>query len=75
MHPSRRILTVGPDPAPRWVRLSGQLFGAWWAAMVLDDIGPPPGPDEVRGQAFFGDTAEEAERRAKVFLGLSEPVN
>jgi hypothetical protein len=75
MHPSRRILTVGPDPAPRWVRLSSQLFGAWWAAMVLDDTSPPPGPDEARGQAFFGDTAEEAEQLAKAFWGLSEPVS
>jgi hypothetical protein len=75
MHTSRRIVTVSPDPVPRWVRLYGQLFGAWRAAMILDDTGPPPGPDEVRGQGFFGDTAEEAEQLAKAFLGLSEPVN
>jgi len=36
---------------------------------------PPPGPDEVRGQGFFGDTAEEAEQLAKAFLGLLEPAN
>jgi hypothetical protein len=75
MHTLRRILAVGPDPAPRWVRLSGQPIGERWAAMIVGDESPPPGPDEVGGQGFFGDTAEEAEHLAKAFLGLSEPVN
>jgi hypothetical protein len=43
--------------------------------MVLGDTGSPPEPDEVRGQGFFGDTADEAEQLAKVYLGMSEPVN
>jgi hypothetical protein len=43
--------------------------------MIVGDTDPPPGPDEVRGQGFFGDTAEEAEQLAKAFLGMSEPVN
>jgi hypothetical protein len=43
--------------------------------MVLGDTSPLPGPNEVRGQGFFGDTAEEAEQLAKAFLGMSEPVN
>ena len=75
MSKSIRIVTVGPDPDPLWVRLCVQPIGERWAAMVLGDTGSPPEPDEVRGQGFFGDTADEAEQLAKVYLGMSEPVN
>jgi hypothetical protein len=75
MHKSIRILTVGPDHEHMQVRLYVQPIGERWAAMIVGDTDPPPGPGEVRGQGFFGDTAEEAEQLAKAFLGLSEPVN
>jgi hypothetical protein len=75
MRKSRRILTVSPNNEPLWVRLHVQPIGERWVAMVLGDTSPPPGPDEVRGQAFFGDTAEGAEELAKAFLGMSEPVS
>ena len=75
MRKSIRILTVGPDQDPLWVRLCVQPIGERWAAMIVGDESLSPGPDEVRGQGFFGDTAEEAELLAKAFLGMSEPTN
>jgi hypothetical protein len=75
MRKSIRILTVGPDSKPMQVRLYVQPIGERCAAMLLGDTDPPPGPDEVRGQGFFGDTPEEAEQLAKGFLGMSEPAN
>lgn len=36
---------------------------------------PPPEPGTLMGLGFFGATAEEAEHAAKVYLGLSDPVN
>ena len=44
------------------------------ATLVADGVAPPR-PDEVKGLSFFGETADEAERRAKAYLGWSEPVN
>ena len=43
--------------------------------MIVGDEVPPPGQDEILGNAFFAETAEKAERLAKVYLGLAEPVN
>ena len=43
--------------------------------MILGDTVPPPVSGEVKGLAFFGDTAEEAEERAKAYLGMAEPAN
>ena len=75
MRKSIRVLTVSPDHEPLWVRLHVQPIGERWAAMIVGDKSLSPGPDEVRGQGFFGDTAEEAEQLAKAFLGMSEPTN
>jgi hypothetical protein len=75
MRKSRRILTVSPDNDPMQIRLYAQPIGDRWAAMIVGDEGPSPGPDELRGQGFFGDTAEEAEQLAKAYLGMSEPAN
>jgi hypothetical protein len=60
MH-AHRLLTFGPDQDPLWVRLYVQPIGERWAAMIVGDESLSPGPDEVRGQGFFGDTPEEAE--------------
>ncbi len=71
----RRLLTVGPDNEPLWVRLYVQPYAAHWAAMIVGDEVPPPDPGTVTGLTFFGATPEEAEREAKAYLGLAEPVN
>lgn len=46
-----------------------------WAAMIVPDDATPPEPNEIKGNAFFADTPEEAERLGKRYLGLSEPAN
>ena len=43
--------------------------------MRVADDAPPPGPNEIKGSAFFADTPEEAEGLAKAYLRLSEPAN
>ena len=43
--------------------------------MIVGDTVPPPMPGEVKGLGFFGDTAEEAEELARVYLGVAEPAN
>ena len=75
MRKSIRVLTVSPDHEPLCVRLHVEPIGERWAAMIVGDESLSPGPDELRGQGFLGDTAEEAEQLAKAFLGMSEPVN
>ena len=72
---SRRILAQGPDHEPLWVRLSVHQIEDRWAALLVADEEPPPGPGIVKGLAFFGAIREEAEQAAKAYLGLSEPVN
>ncbi len=71
----RRLLTVGPDNEPLWVRLYVHEIGDAWAAMIVGDDAPAPRPGELKGIAFFGATAEEAERAATAYLGCSEPVS
>ncbi len=72
---SRRILTLGPDHEPLWVRLYVHQVGERWAAILVADGVLPPEPGTLKGLAFFGATAEEAEREAKAYLACSEPVN
>jgi hypothetical protein len=72
---SRRIPTVGPGNEPMQVRLYVQAVGDHWAAMIVADDVPPPRPNEIKGNAFFADTPEEAERLVKAHLALSEPAN
>jgi hypothetical protein len=43
--------------------------------MTVADDTTPPGPNEIKGNAFFADTPEEAERLAKTYLRSAEPVN
>jgi hypothetical protein len=71
----RRLLTLGLDNEPLWVRLYVHQIGETWAAMIVADDAPAPGPGELKGMAFFAATAEEAERAAKAYLGCSEPGN
>ncbi len=71
----RRLLTLGPDNESRWVRVYLQEIEGRWAAMPVAGVAPPPEPGRLKGLAFFGATAEEAEREAKAYLGASEPAN
>ncbi len=70
-----RLLTLGPDSEPRWVRVYLQEIEGRWAAMSVRDDVLPPEPGESKGLAFFGNTSAEAEREARTYLGLSEPAN
>ncbi len=72
---SRRLLTLGPDNEPLWVRVYVQQIGDSWAAMIMGDDVSAPGPGELKGVAFFGDTLEEAEGEALEYLGQSEPAS
>lgn len=51
-----------------------QIEDRWAAKLMTADV-PPPEPGTLMGLGFFGATAEEAEHAAKVYLGLSDPVN
>ena len=73
--PPGRFLTLSPDNEPRWMRLYIHQIGERWAAMLVADDAPPPEPGSLTGQAFFGDTPEEAEHASKVYLGCAGPAN
>ena len=70
---TRRLLTVGSDNEPLWLRLYVEPYADHWAAMIMGDDLLPPDPATVTGQTFFGATPEEAAREAKAYLGLAEP--
>lgn len=71
---SHRLHTVGLDRESRWVQIALQPIGDRWGGMILADGAESPGPKQLKGTAFCVETAEEAERLAKVCLDLSEPV-
>jgi hypothetical protein len=70
-----RLLTLGPDNEPLWVRLYVYPVGDQWHSVIVADGVAPPGPGEVKGIGFYADTPAEAERLAKAYLGLAESVN
>ena len=72
---SRRLLTLGPDNEPLWVRLYVQQIDDRWAALLVADGELPPEVGQLKGLAFFGVTREEAEREALAYVGASEPGN
>ena len=72
---SHHLLTLSPDHEPMWVRLYVHQIGDKWGAMIVADDAPPPEPGSLTGQAFFGETPEEAEQAAKAYLGCAEPAN
>ena len=72
---SARLLTLGPDHEPLWVRLYVQPYADQWAAMLVGDEVPPLGSGTVTGLTFFGPSPDAAEREAKTYLGLAEPAN
>lgn len=57
------------------MRLYVYQIGETWAAMIVADGATPPEPGALKGTAFFGETQEEAEQQARVYLGMSEPAN
>ena len=71
----RRLLTLGPDNDPLWVRLYIHPVDNVWAAMLVADDVERPLPGQLKGTAFFGDTPAEAKELALRYLGMSEPVN
>jgi len=70
-----RFLPLGPDHEPLWVRLYVHQISEKWAALLLVEEEPPSAPRAAKGQAFFGETPEEAEQAAKAYLGCTEPGN
>jgi hypothetical protein len=66
---SLRILTLGLNGLPVWVRLYLAEFGARWAAIVQPDGDPPPAAGAIRLVSLFGATREEAEKAARGYLG------
>ena len=72
---SRRLLTLGADYDPIWVRLYTQQIGDRWAAMLVADGAEPPMPDELKGTGFFGHTPAEAQELALRYLGACVEQN
>jgi hypothetical protein len=70
-----RLLTLGPSEEALWVKVYVRPIGERWAALILRDDAPPPGCEELRGTAFFGDTPEEAEQEALEYLGMCAERN
>jgi hypothetical protein len=66
----RRLLTQGGNDEPLWVKLYVTQRGDKWAAMICADEEAAPQPDQLKGLAFFGDTAEEAEQQALTSVGV-----
>jgi hypothetical protein len=64
----RRLLTLGLDNEPLWLRLYVQPYGERWGAMLVGDDVPPPEPGTVTGWTCFGATPDEVERGAKETL-------
>jgi len=70
----RRLLTLGPDNEPLWVRLYVHRVSDTWAAMIVADEAMPE-PVSLTGTAFFGEAPQEVEEQAKTHVGLREPFN
>ena len=64
-----RLLTLGPSEEALWVKVYVHPIGERWVAMILRDDAPPPGCEELRGTAFFGDTPAAAKELALRYLG------
>jgi hypothetical protein len=60
-----RLLALGPDNGPLWLRLYVQPVGDQWAAMLAGAEAPPPDAGTLTGLMVFGATLEQAEGKAK----------
>ena len=65
----QRLLTLGPDNEPLWVRVYVHPLGNQWAAMIVGDDMEPPLSGKLKGTAFFGDTPAGAKELALRYLG------
>ena len=65
---STRILIVGRDHEPLWVRLDVQAIGERWAPKILADGAPPLELGSLPSMAFVGKTPEDAQRLAVEYL-------
>jgi hypothetical protein len=54
MHP-RRLLTLGPEDEPLWVRVYVHQIGESWAAMIVGDAVLPPEPGTLTGLVGHGE--------------------
>ena len=70
-----RLLTLGPSEEALWVKVYVHPIGERWVAMILRDDAPPPGGEELRGIALFGDTPTQAEQEALEYLGMCAERN
>jgi len=71
----RRLLTLGPSEEPLWVRLYVRPCSERWAALIVADEDAPPQPDQLKGIVLFGNTADEAEQAALLYLGQHAEQN
>jgi len=53
------LRTLNAHHAPLWVRLYAPPCENPWAAMIVSDEVPPPGPSALSGLPFFGATPED----------------
>jgi hypothetical protein len=65
---SRRLLVQGPSGEPQWVRVYVRQVEDRWTAIICSEEEAPPLPGQLKGLAFFGDTAEQAEQQALDYL-------
>jgi hypothetical protein len=72
---AHRVLTLGSDNEPLWVRLYVYPVGDQWHAVIVADGVAPPGPGEVKGIGFYADTPEEAKELALTYLGACVEQN
>ena len=59
-----------PSDEPQWVRVYVRQFEERCAAIICPDDEAPPQPGQLKGIAFFGETAEQAEQQALDDLGM-----
>lgn len=72
---TRRFLTLTLNHEPLWVQICVRPIGDTWAARILRDDDHPPGRDDLRGIARFGETPEAAEREALDYLAAPAKRN
>jgi hypothetical protein len=57
----RRLLTLGPDNEPLWLRLYVHPYADRWTARLVGEDVPPPDPGTVTGLTNFGAIRDEIE--------------
>jgi hypothetical protein len=70
-----RILTLGLNDVPVWIRLYLGRTGSRWVGMLLPDDAPAPQAGTLNGIAVFGTTSEEARALALRYLSVTGILN